>query len=131
MTENGRQIGLWQRLLFGSFAGVFTWAAYLQLNDGMAMLWVGIYAVAAVASGMAALGIPWSRRASAGAFLIVLAGAAYLAVQIFVFGAGTTMSGVQTAGDPSLVELKEGREMFGLLIIAVSFALQFRATNVE
>ena len=112
----------WIRATFALLTGLFVWAAYLQLNDTAPWLWVAVYLGAGTLCG---LGAAWIRVRPAigyGYALATVAGAVYLAWRIWGVGDVTAMYGDGLGEEAGLVATKEGREMLGLLIVAVAAA---------
>lgn len=100
------------------FAVLFVWAAYVQHNDPDALLWYGIYGVAALVSILFALG-----RLNFAAFLVFA----------LLYLVGTFMSWPEKfegfeIGQGDIVNIEKGREAVGLLIVAVVMLIYaFRA----
>lgn len=108
------------RGVFALFTSLFVWAAYLQLNDGEPLLWMAIYGSAAIICGLGTARIRTSRWVGFGHALLMVAGAGYLAWQIYGVGEVTAMYGEDVGREAGLVALKEGREMLGLLVVAAA-----------
>lgn len=113
-----------RRGLLGTLGVLFGWAAYLQLNDPAPALWVVIYGYAALVAGAGAAGWRCPKQWLGASATVALAGAGYLAFEIFWLTSATPMYEPADGGEVGLLATKEGREMFGLLIVAASFGLQ-------
>jgi hypothetical protein len=102
------------RLLHLLFAALFGLGAAVQYNDPDPLRWMAIYLAAAVICGLAAAGrIRWP--APAVVALVALAWAATLAPG--VIGA-VQPEELVSAWEMKDARVEEGREMYGLLIIA-------------
>ena len=98
------------------------WAAYVQWNDPDSILWYAVYGVAAIISLLFA----FDRLPSGVAFALSLV---YLAGMIWDWP--SKFEGV-TIGNGDIVNIEEGRESLGLLILAVLmliYALRIRRTR--
>jgi hypothetical protein len=97
------------------FALLFALGAAVQYNDPDPLRWMAIYLAAAAVSAMAAIGVPrWPLPAAVGA--VALIWAATLAPTVLgQVGLGELFS----AWDMESAEIERGREMYGLLIIAL------------
>lgn len=126
MSRLGR-LRWWRRIVLAVMGGLFAWAAYLQVNDANATMWIAVYGVASVASFAAALGQRLPMWLLGVGLFGALAGAGYLAVEIFWFDSTTAMYAKAGSGEIALLETKEGREMVGLLIVGAAFGLQWRS----
>jgi hypothetical protein len=130
-ADEANRLGWAQRVLLGVFALLFGWAAYLQVNDVGAVIWMGVYGYAAVVAAIGAAGRRVSRWWLGASVTATVCWAAYLAVVIFVMDAATPMHPAKGGGKVGLLAMEEGREMFGLLIIAASFGVQFAGRSAD
>jgi hypothetical protein len=105
-------------------AGLFVFAAVLQYNDPDPLRWLAIYASAAVASILYVLGrLRWYIPVLIG--LIALAWAATLASSVWGL---VSLSQLFEAWEMANPTVEEGREMYGLLIVASWMAVLVIAT---
>ena len=103
------------RLLNGAMALLFLFGAAVQYNDPDPLLWMTIYLAAAVACTLAAAGrLRWWFAATVA--LVALAWAATLAPRAFPNVRIAEMFG---AWEMANTRIEEGREMYGLLLIAI------------
>ena len=107
------------RLLSAVFAGLFLLGAAVQYNDPDPVGWMLIYLAAAVSCALAARGrVGWQFPATVG--LVALIWAATLVPSV----AGKVRPGeLVGAWEMKDERVEEGREMYGLLIIAVWMAV--------
>jgi hypothetical protein len=107
------------RLLSAIFTGLFLLGAAVQYNDPDPLRWMAIYLAAAVSSAFAARGrVAWQLPAAVA--LVALIWAATLAPAVI----GSVEPGeLVAAWEMKDERVEEGREMYGLLIIAVWMAL--------
>lgn len=93
-------------LIFGL---LFAWSAYVQNNDPDALLWYAIYGVAAIASFVFFFG----RLKSVVSLALCIA---YFVYAIFLWP--QKFEGV-TIGEGDIVNIEQGREALGMLIVAI------------
>lgn len=106
------------RVIFAAMAVLLGWAAGLQLNDADPLLWIALYGGGALLCGLGALGRALPSWVG-GAFAVGCLGyAAYLAVFVIGAGEGRPMFDGTASEEAGLIDLEEGRELFGLLILA-------------
>lgn len=95
------------------FSLLFIISAGLQFNDPDPLLWIIIYGIATMFSGLYIMGKLPSK------VLLFIVGLAFTG---FVISFPETFEGFEVGkGDPKNIE--EAREAFGLLIIAISFTI--------
>ena len=95
------------------FSLLFIISAGLQFNDPDPLLWIIIYGIATMFSGLFVMGKLPSK------VLLFIVGLAFTG---FIVSFPETLEGFEVGkGDPKNIE--EGREAFGLLIIAISFTI--------
>ena len=112
------------RVLSGLMAGLFVFAAVLQYNDPDPLRWLAIYLSAAAASILYVLGrLRWYIPMLVG--LIALAWAATLASSVWGLVSPSQLFEAWEMANPAV---EEGREMYGLLIIAFWMAVLVIAT---
>jgi amino acid transporter len=101
------------RIASGFLAVLFAGAAVVQVNDPDPLLWMVIYGAGAVCSGLYAVGI---RAVRLSAVVSGACGLGALVLMICLVEAGTFLdeTGTEMTG-----VVEEGREMMGLLIMAV------------
>ena len=111
------------RLVFAGMCALFVYAAYLNLNDTDAALWVGVYGVSAVLTGLAAGNHPAPAQLHIAMMLGMLLWAIHLYDIVFQ-GAGTVtpMFPERQLTGNLWVDTEEGRELGGLLICAATLA---------
>ena len=95
------------------FSLLFIISAGLQFNDPDPLLWIIIYGIATMFSGLYIMGKLPSK------VLLFIVGLAFAG---FIISFPETFEGFEVGkGDPKNIE--EAREAFGLLIIAISFTI--------
>jgi glucan phosphoethanolaminetransferase (alkaline phosphatase superfamily) len=112
------------RVLSGLMAGLFVFAAVVQYNDPDPLRWLAIYLSAATASILYVLGrLRWYIPMLVG--LIALAWAATLASSVWGV---VRPSQLFEAWEMANTTVEEGREMYGLLIVALWMVVLVIAT---
>lgn len=117
------------RAVVGLLAALFVLAAAVQLNDADPALWVTIYGGAALMCGFAAIAGRLPDWVGVPALAAVVVGASYLGWQIFVVGDVSPMYQQASGSEPGLLETEEGREMLGLVLVAVGLGLSVLLTH--
>lgn len=116
------------RAVVGLLAALFVLAAAVQLNDADPALWVTIYGGAALTCAFAAIAGWLPDWVGVPALAAVVVGASYLGWQIFVVGDVSPMYQQASGSEPGLLETEEGREMLGLVLVAVGLGLSVLLT---
>jgi hypothetical protein len=123
MTVHGlHRLPVASRVIFAAMAVPLGWAAALQFNDADPLLWTALYGAGALLCGVGALGRALPSWVG-GAFAVGCVGyAAYLGVFVLAAGEGRPMFDGTAPEEARLIDLEEGRELLGLLILAASSA---------
>lgn len=103
------------RVLHALFAGLFSFAAYVNINDPHPLPWIATYAAAAVTCVIAAARLAFTRMAAAVVGGIALVWALTYLPAVLRHGQFLAMFDEWTMKNQEVVE---NREMFGLLIVA-------------
>lgn len=111
------------RAVVGVLAALFVLAAAVQLNDADPLLWVTVYGGAALMCAFTAIAGYLPDWVGVPALVAVVVGASYLGWQIFVVGDVSPMYQQASGSEPGLLETEEGREMLGLVLVAVGLGL--------
>jgi hypothetical protein len=103
------------RIAHGLFAALFLLGAAVQYNDPDPLRWMAIYLAAAASCALAAVGkLRWPAPAAVG--VVALVWAAVLAPQVVGTVRPDELVGAWEMKD---ARVEVGREMYGLLIIAI------------
>jgi hypothetical protein len=118
-----------ERVVAGVLAALFLLAAAVQLNDADPVLWVTVYGGAALMCAFTAIAGYLPDGVGVPALAAVVVGASYLGWQIFVVGDVTPMYEQASGSEPGLLDTEEGREMLGLVLVAVGLGLAVLLTH--